>query len=223
MKHTALLISALFLALGLTAISRAQDGVKAEPAIGAHTVLICDFAQIIDKCTERMDIEEAFLRDRTAAEKKLLVKQEALQVRIKEIQKTTNLSDRDQTVYDALKKAITDKGALDAEIAYRNLRDQDFLQRNMQELLRGARTFAKDLMIARKADVVLATKVGKIQLENKQDWQDEMGRRRVVCHIDDVDITKAVMEMMNEEYARRKAAAGGKPGTDRKPATTDGK
>ena len=214
MKHTALLLSALFLALGLTAISRAQDGAAsgpaAAPAVGAHPVLICDFAWVIDKCTERQDIEEAFLSDRTAAEKKLLAKQEALQVRIKDIQKTTNLSDRDDKVYDALKRAITDKGVLDAEIAYRNLRDQDFLQRNMQELLRGARTYSEDIRIARKADLVLATKVGKIQLENKQDWQDEMARRRVVSHADEVDITKAVMQMMNEEYARRKAAAGGK-------------
>jgi hypothetical protein len=218
MKHTALLLSALFLALGLTAISRAQDGATTKPvpaaaaipAAGAHKILICDFAQIIDKCTERKDIEEAFLRDRTAAEKNLLAQQEALQIRIKEIQKTTNLSDRDDKVYEALKTAITDKGALDADIAFRNLRDQDFLQRNMQELLRGARTFAKDIMISRKADLVLATKVGKIKLENKQDWQDEMGRRRVVCHTDEVDITRAVMEMMNEEYVRRKAAAGGK-------------
>jgi len=210
MKHTALLLSALFLALGLTAISRAQDGMKAEPAVGAHKVLICDFAQIVDQCTENKDTEEVFLRDRTAADKKLKVEQDAIQVRIRDLQKTTDISDRDNKFYDALKKAITDKGALDAEIGYRNLRDQDFLVRNTQELLRGARTFANDLMIARNADIVLATKVGRIQMENKQEWQDEMARRRVVCHVDDVDITQAVMKMMNDEYARRKAAAGGK-------------
>lgn len=209
MKHTALLLSALLLALGLTAISRAQEAAAA-PAVGAHAVLICDFAAIVEQCTEARDFEEAFRRDRTAAEDKLKGEQQSLQIRIKEIQEKTKLSERDEKTYEALKKAITDKGRLEAEIAFRNVRDQDHLQRRMQELLRGAKTLADSIMIERGADMVLATKVGRIQLQNQKDWQDELLRRRVACHVAGVNITDAVMKKMNDEYARRKAALGGK-------------
>ena len=124
----------------------------------------------------------------------------------KNIQKKTKLSERDEKTYAALKKAIEDKGKLDAELAFRNVRDQDYLQRRMQELLRGAKQYAKEIMIARKAHMVLATKVGAIQLEEQKDMQDELLRRRVVAHVKGVNITDDVMKKMNEEYAKRKAA-----------------
>jgi Skp family chaperone for outer membrane proteins len=212
MKHTALLLSTLFLALGVAAITRAQDDAAAAPTVGAYPVLACDFAYIVERCDEAIDFEEEFRRNRTAAEEKLKGEQSALQIRIKEIQEKTKLSERDEKTYEALKAAITDKGRLEAEIAYRNVTDQDHLQRRMQELLRGAKNLANDVMIARKAHVVLATKVGRIQLQNQKDWQDELLRRRVACHVDGVNITDAVMKMMNEEYARRKAALGDKKG-----------
>ena len=197
MKQTALLLSAILFALGITAITRAQGG-------PASKILICDFAYIVENCDEAVDIQEKFQKERQDAETRLKAEQQKLQLRIKEIQEKTKLSDRDDKVYEALKKAIEDEGALKAAVAYRNVTDQDFIQRQMQELLRGAKSFANDTMIAQGADMVLATKVGKIQLENQQDWQDEMLRRRVVCHKKGVNITDIVMKMMNAEYAKRK-------------------
>lgn len=198
MKQTALLLSAILFALGITAITRAQGD-----AAPASKILICDFAYIVENCDEARDIQEKFQKARSDAETKLKTEQQKLQLRIKEIQEKTKLSDRDDKVYEALKKAIEDEGALKAAVAYRNVTDQDFIQRQMQELLRGAKQFANDTMVARGADMVLATKVGKIQLENQSDWQDEMLRRRVVCYKEGVNITDIVMKMMNDEYAKR--------------------
>ena len=84
----------------------------------------------------------------------------------------------------------------------------DWLQRRMQELLRGAKTYAEELMIARKAHMVIATKVGPIKLENQADMQDELLRRRVICHVKGANITPDVMKMMNDEYAARKKKKG---------------
>ncbi|MHC4409612.1 MAG: OmpH/Skp family outer membrane protein [Planctomycetota bacterium] len=206
MKHTAFAISALLIAVALAASVRAQD---AQPEPGAFPILICDFAKVIESCEEAKDIEEAFKKERDAAEKDLKTRAEKLQATIQDIQKKTKLSERDENTYAALKKAIEDKGKLDAELAFRNVRDQDYLQRRMQELLRGAKSYAKDTMIARKAHMVLATKVGQIQLDDQKQTQDELLRRRVVAHVKGVNITESVMKKMNDEYAKRKAAKKG--------------
>lgn len=206
MKHTAFAISALLIAVALAASVRAQD---AQPEPGAFPILICDFAKVIESCEEAKDIEEAFKKERDAAEKDLKTRAEKLQATIQDIQKKTKLSERDEKTYAALKQAIEDKGKLDAELAFRNVRDQDYLQRRMQELLRGAKTFAKDIMNTRKAHMVLATKVGQIQLDDQKQTQDELLRRRVVAHVKGVNITDSVMKMMNADYAKRKAAKKG--------------
>ncbi|MHC4938358.1 MAG: OmpH/Skp family outer membrane protein [Planctomycetota bacterium] len=200
MKHTALVLTVL---LAVPA-ALAQD-----PKPGEFPILICDFAHVIEQCEEAKDIEEAFKKEREAAEKDLKDRAEKLQATIQNIQKKTKLSERDEKTYAALKKAIEDKGKLDAELAFRNVRDQDYLQRRMQELLRGAKQYAKEIMIVRKAHMVLATKVGAIQLEEQKDMQDELLRRRVVAHVKGVNITDDVMKKMNEEYAKRKAAKKG--------------
>ena len=207
MKHKALAFTAALAAIALTASVRAQGGkpaAKPAAAKGAFPILICDFAHVIENCEEAKDIEEAFRKERKTTEDRLKAEAQKLQVKIQEIQKKTKLSERDQNTYDALKKAIEDKGKLDAEMAYRNVTDQDFLQRRMQELLRGARTHAENLMIARGAHLVIATKVGAVKLENQQDMQDELLRRRVICHVKEVNLTLDVMKLMNDDYAKRK-------------------
>jgi len=203
MKHKALVIPALLAAVLIAASVGAQDeGGGAKP--GEFPILICDFGSIVETCNEAVDIEEAFNRERKREMEELEARAKKLEIEIKEIRENKNLSDRDDQTYAALKKAIEDKGRLDAEMAYLNIRGQDFLQRRMQELLRGAKQFAKEIMTEREAHLVLATKIGPIQLETQQDFQDELLRRRVVAHVPGVDITAEVMKRMNEDYERRK-------------------
>ena len=201
MKQTALVISAL---LAATLIAASVRAAGEEPEPGAFPILICDFAKVIESCEEAKDIEEAFKKERQKKELMLKAEAEKLQATIQEIQEKKKLSERDEKTYAALKKAIEDKGKLDAEMAFLNIRGQDYLQRRMQELLRGAKGFAQEIMLVRKAHMVIATKIGPVQLENQQDMQDELLRRRVVAHVDGVNITDEVMKMMNDEYAKRK-------------------
>jgi len=201
MKQTALVLSALLAAVLVPAIVNAENEA---PEPGKFPVLICDFAAVVESCEEAKDIEEAFKKERDAKEKDLKTRAEALQATIQDIQQKKKLSERDEKTYAALKQAIEDKGKLDAEMAFLNIRGQDYLQRRMQELLRGAKGFAQEIMLVRKAHMVIATKIGPVQLENQQDMQDELLRRRVVAHVDGVNITDEVMKMMNEDYAKRK-------------------
>ena len=200
MNPKALAIPSLIAAIVLAATVGAQGA----PEAGSHPILICDFGSIIEKCQEAIDIEEAFNRERKKKEDDLRKRAEKLKAEIQEIQKNKNLSERDDKTYDELKDAIEEKGRIEAEMAYENIRGQDYLQRRMQELLRGAKQFAKEVMTERKAELVIATKIGPIQLENQQDFQDELLRRRVVAHIPEVDITAAVMKRMNDDYEKRK-------------------
>ena len=104
MKQTALLLSAILFALGVSAITRAQDDAAAP--VPATKFLICDFAYIVENCDEAIDIQEKFQKERQAAETKLKAEQQRLQLKIKEIQEKKKLSERDDKVYEALKKAI---------------------------------------------------------------------------------------------------------------------
>ncbi|MEM8884829.1 MAG: OmpH family outer membrane protein [Planctomycetota bacterium] len=202
MKQIALVLSAVVLAAALSTVASGQGD---EPAPGAFPVLVCDFAHVIENCQEAKDIEEAFRKERKAAEDELKAKADELQKRIQDIQANQKLSERDDKVYEALRKAIEDKGRIDAQVAFRNVRDQDFLMRRMQELLRESRGYANDIMLARKAHVVLASKVGPIELEDNEAMQDELLRRRAICFVKGVNITDSVMEKMNEAYKKRKA------------------
>ena len=205
MKH--LSIAALALAVGLVLARMDGDAVAQgdpAPAKGAFPVLICDFAKCVDKTEEARDMFEEWKKQREKTEKDLKAKAGELQKRIEEIKRQTKLSERDKALYERLKKAIEDKGKLEGQVAYLNITSQDFFARRMQELMWGARAVAKDIMAKRGAQLVIGTKTGKLLLENQQDLQEEMLRRRVLCHADGADITQAVMDELNREYAERK-------------------
>ncbi|MHC4954924.1 MAG: OmpH/Skp family outer membrane protein [Planctomycetota bacterium] len=210
MKHASIALIAL--ALGLV-LAQDRSSVQAQgknaPAKGAHPILICDFAQCVDKSEEAKDMVDKWQSERKAAEDDLRTKAEKLQKRIQDIQAKTKLSERDEKTYNALKAAIEEKGQLEGEMAYRNVRDQDFIARRMLDMMRGAKQVANGIMLARGAHMVIGTKTGPMQLQNQKDLQDEMLRRRVVCFTPAVDITAEVMKALNAQYAKRKAAKGG--------------
>jgi len=209
MKQTAIALGALCIAFVLTASVRAQ-GDDGGAEVGQYPVLVCDFGKIIDKCQERLDLEEAMKRKFDAEKKSLETAMADLQKRIEEIQKKKNLSDRDDQTYKALQQAIEEKGRLDARKAYLTIRLQDDTMRYVQELLRGARGISEEIMHARKAHLVIASKTGPIDIQGQDDFQDELLRRRVFAHVGAVDISEEVMKRMNEEYAKRKGGAANK-------------
>jgi len=124
MKQASIVLFAL--ALGLV-LSKDQQPVEAQGAVGQFPILICDFAEVVEKCDEAKDIFEAWKGQREKAEKDLRARAEDLNKRIQEIQKKTKLSERDDKTYRQLRKAIEEKGQLEGEMAYKNVTDQDFI------------------------------------------------------------------------------------------------
>ena len=223
MKH--LSIAVIALALGLV-LARGDNAANAQgddaPKKGAFPILICDFAKCVDKTEEARDMFEEWQKQREKTEKDLKSRATELQKRIEEIKKQTKLSERDDKLYERLKTAIEDKGKLEGEIAYLNVKSQDYFARRMQELMWGAKSTANSIMKKRGAQLVIGTKTGKILLESQQDLQEEMLRRRVLCYEADADITQAVMDALNKDYAARKAAKKGAKKPAKKPAGKDG-
>ena len=140
-------IALLALALGLV-LAQDQRPVQAQGAKGQFTVLVCDFADVVEKCEEAKDIFHSWRKQREKSELDLRSRAADLNKRIQEIQKKTKLSERDDKTYKALKAAIEEKGQLEGEMAYKNVTDQDFIARRMQELMRGAKGFVNDVRIA---------------------------------------------------------------------------
>ena len=210
MKH--LSFAAVALALGLVLARHEGDAVaqgNPAPAKGAFPILICDFAKCVDQTVEAKDMFEEWRKERDKTEKDLKMKAAELQQRIDDIKKQTKLSERDEALYERLRNAIEDKGKLEAQVAYLNITSQDFFARRMQELMWGAKSAANKIMRERGAQLVIGTKTGKLLLENQQDLQEEMLRRRVLCFEKGADITQDVMAALNKDYAERKAAKGG--------------
>jgi len=202
MKQASIALFAL--ALGLV-LAQDQRPVEAQGAKGQFSVLIIDFADVVENCEEAKDIFDAWKKQREKAETDLRSRAADLNKRIQDIQKKTKLSERDDKTYDALKRAIEEKGELEGEMAYKNVMDQDFIARRMQELMRGAKGFTNEVRLERGADIVIGTKRGPIQLESQQDLQEEMLRRRALAYDKKIDITDEVKRMMNADWAKRKA------------------
>jgi Skp family chaperone for outer membrane proteins len=215
MKQASIALFAL--ALGLV-LAQDQRPVVAEGAKGEFPVLIVDFADVVENCEEAKDIFDAWKSQREKTETDLRTRAEQLNKAIQEIQKKTKLSERDDKLYKALKKRIEEKGQLEGEMAYKNVTDQDFIARRMQELMRGAKAIANEVRLERGAQLVIGTKRGNIQLESQQDLQEEMLRRRVLAYDNKIDITDEVKRLMNADWAKRKAqdpnAAGEKKDGD---------
>ena len=103
------------LALGLVLAqddSPAQAQDKAAPAKGAFPVLICDFAQCVDKSEEAKDMLDKWQGQRKKKENDLRTRAEALQKRIQEIQAKTKLSERDDNTYKNLRRMEAELGVI---------------------------------------------------------------------------------------------------------------
>ena len=112
---------------------------SAQGAKGEFPTLICDFAQVVENCEEAKDIFATWKKERDKSETDLRARAEDLKQRIQQTQQKTKLSERDEKTYSQLQAAIEEKGQLEGEMAYKNVRDQDFFARKMQELMRGAK------------------------------------------------------------------------------------
>ncbi len=112
--------------------------------------------------------------------------------------------------YRKVRESLLKEGEFKAIEAFENVRVGDRISRGMEALRISAREAAQEIMKARKAKMVIISKMSPIKFETGGDPQDELIRRRVMCadKKSGADITKAVLELMNKKYKARKKAQG---------------
>ena len=165
-------------------------------------VLVLDLQRAVEECVEHRDMIAA-LRKR-AADKRTEIEGQitGLQTDNEELMKTS-LMQRDEAWYERLKKALGEQVTLKADETYHNLSVSDELARKMNALVRGAQQEARKIMRARGAEVVVISKLTPVSLETEAQWKDELINRRVLCSVDEIDITDQVKTAMDEWYKNR--------------------
>lgn len=172
-------------------------------------ILVLDLEYVIDNCDEHDDLvgrlkkEEAEQRGRYSGEVTNLQQEQK-----KLLEKTLTLRGADW--YPAVKESLQKEGKLKAILAFHNVEVGDKVLRGMEALMKSALEAAEQVRAARKAQIVLVSKMTPIKFESRLDLKSELVSRRVMC-VDrkaGADITKEILDIMNKAFKARQKAQG---------------
>ena len=172
-------------------------------------VLVLDLEYVIDNCDEHADLVGKLQKTAKGLQKKYSGQVRDLQqAQQKLLEKTLSLRGADW--YPAVKKSLLKEGELKGIEAFHKVEFGDKILRGMEALMKSAKEAAEQIRAARKAKIVLISKMTPIKFESQNDLKSELISRRVMC-VDrraGADITKEVLDIMNKGFKARKKAQG---------------
>ena len=119
--------------------------------------------------------------------------------------KKKKLSERDPDFLKQVYEVEFQLAKLQAEASQESIRLSDQMVRKLAGILKDAKAAAEQVMAQKGADYVLVSRVGPITLENEKDLTAEYVGRRVLAWKDPAaNVTKDVVDLMNEWYKKRR-------------------
>ena len=162
-------------------------------------VLVLDLEYVIDNCDEHADLVGKLERTAKGLQKKYSGQVRDLQQAQQTLLEQT-LSLRGADWYPAVKKSLLKEGELKGIEAFHKVEFGDKILRGMEALMKSAKEAAEQIRAARRAKIVLISKMTPIKFESQNDLKSELISRRVMC-VDrraGADITKEVLDIMNK-------------------------
>lgn len=186
------------LVLVLAGLAAAAPDKKEGPKI-----LVVMIERLIDDTEEGQALVKKLINEKAEAEKRLAAEQAALTQKRQELAKA-KMADRDAAFYAELEKAMEEHARIEKEKQLFVIRKSDEISRATKQLMLLAVEKADDVRRERGAEIVLASRMGPLDISGDQGFQQEMLMRRVLCASKDADITEEVIKRMNEWYRENK-------------------
>jgi len=193
--------AAAALVLGLAVVGRAGP----DPAKGeGPKILVVHMQRIIDETLEGRQFVLKLNEEMAAEQKRLADEAAALQEKVKELSKA-QLADRTPEFYKEYEEAMQTSAKLEMRKNLFLLKKGDEIARATNELIRGAQQEASAIMRERKADIVLISKMGPLQINSDKEWKEELVFRRVLVAGTEANITDEVIKRMDDWFKQNKA------------------
>ena len=183
----------------------------------APRILIVHMQHVVENCEEAKDAVAELRTEKNQKQKDFDVRMQALRKRAEGLRKK-KLSERDPDFLKQIYEVDFQLGKLQAEASRESVKLSDQMARKLAGILKDAKSAAEQVMTQKGGDYVLVSRVGPISLESEKDLTGEYVGRRVLAWKDPAaNITKDVVDLMNDWYKKRqppdtqpdKDAAGG--------------
>jgi Skp family chaperone for outer membrane proteins len=148
------------------------------------------------------------LREEMLAEKQRITEARAkLQEEVKQLNES-KIGDRNEQFWERFRQTMETMARLEMDEKLLVAQKADLLARATQQLLLGAQQEAREVMRERGAEVVLLSNTGPFEIGSDADFQQELVMRRVLCCVDEIDITGDVIKRMNAWYREHRRGEG---------------
>lgn len=207
-------VLALVLALAAVVLAQPAKDKKEGPRI-----LVVQIERLIDDTEEGQALVKKLINEKAEAEKRLAAEQAALAQKRTELGKV-KMANRDEAFYAELEKAMEEHARIEKEKQLFVIKKSDEISRATKQLMLLAMETADQIRRERGAEIVLASRMGPLDITGDQGFQQELLMRRVLCAGKDADITDEVIVRMNKWYRENKRGdgsvdrAGKAPGKD---------
>jgi Skp family chaperone for outer membrane proteins len=196
----------VLLVVGLLALPGSTEQAPAGPRI-----LVCHVQKVVDGCDEAREVVAELQKEKVETQKKFDERIRKIKQQADELKKK-RLNERDKKFLGELYEMEFQLGTLKAEAARKVVELSDRELRLLKAILQDVQSAAEKIMTQRGADVVIASRLEVIDITREQDVAQEYVSRRVLAYRDPkADITKDVLKLVNEWYAKRKKPAGRPP------------
>ncbi len=170
----------------------------------APRILIVHMQHVVENCDEAKDAVAEIRTEKNARQKEFDGRIQVLR-RSMEGLKKKKLSESDSDFLKQVYEVEFQLAKLQAEASQESIRLSDQMVRKLAGILKDAKAAAEQVMAQKGADYVLVSRVGPITLENEKDLTAEYVGRRVLAWKDPAaNVTKDVVDLMNEWYKKRR-------------------
>ena len=183
----------------------------------APSILIVHMQHVVENCEEAKDAVAELKTERIQKQKEFDARIQVLKKQAAGL-KQKKLSERDPEFLQKVYEVDFQLGKLQAEASREGVRLSDQMTRKLAGIFKDAKSAAEQIMTQKGGDYVLVSRIGPISLENEKDLTGEyVGRRVLAWKNPAANITKDVVDLMNDWYKKRqppdtqpdKDAAGG--------------
>lgn len=170
----------------------------------APRILIVHMQHVVENCEEAKDAIAEIRTERNARQKDFDGRIHVLRKKMEGLKKK-KLSERDPDFLKQVYEVEFQLAKLQAEASQEAIRLSDQMARKLAGILKDAKSAAEQVMTQKDADYVLVSRVGPITLESEKDLTAEYVGRRVLAWKDPAaNITKDVVDLMNDWYKKRR-------------------